>query len=495
MFACATPQPITTNIHLTRLASSMVLLVLVWSGPLSAEVAPTDIAQSELIKKSAIERSAILAAFVRTASKSRNCASAKASLEKTFDDRSGAWLVLCEEGQDYWAVVRDQPKSAVMVLPCILAQRSGIKCYANVRTVLPEDIKQCAPPSGSLDRVIRSCTAIIQSHQFDNKPDAIFRSYEFRAVAFGGYQQYDLAIADFDKAVALRPGDVQARFNRAVTFERKGEFDQALMDLAEVIKTWPNEVNGLFERGYVYLKKGDYDRAIDGFDQALRIDPQYEKAIRSRAEAVKAKENSAQPSAKIVPVEAPSLPATPDQQAAYCLEASFSFAQRLTKLVETLRANRDKGQALLNEANMPPTEKVQLVAQITALNDSIASNDAKRAAWAANASVFATYVLTHDLFAKDRNMMVTMSGQVRTDQEAVHDTYSACMRGCAPNDASCKSVCDQQANNSDANRRMQRCSDMVVNFQIAMLAFPSGDIPAIPNVRQNIRVSEVWNCT
>jgi tetratricopeptide (TPR) repeat protein len=443
----------------------MVLLALVWSGPLSAQVAPTDIAQSELVKKSAIEQSAILAEFVRTASKSRNCASAKASLEKTFDDRSGAWLVLCEEGQDYWAVVRDQPKSAAMVLPCILARRSGIDCYANVRTALPEDIRQCAPPSGSLDRVIRSCTAIIQSHQFDDKPDTIFRSYTFRAVAFGGYQQYGLAIADFDKAIALRPGDVQVRFNRAVTFERKGEFDQALVDLAEVVKAWPNEVNGLFERGYVHMKKGDYDRAIDDFDQALRIDPRFEKAIRSRAEAVKAKENSAQPSAKVATVEAPSLPATADQQAAYCLEASFGFAQRLTKLVEILRANRDKDQALLGGANMSPTEKAQLVARITALNDSIASNDAKRAAWTANASVFATYVQTRNLFAKDRNMMVSMSGQAGKDQEAVHDTYGACLRSCASNDASCKSACDEQANNSDANMRMQRCSEIVVNFK------------------------------
>jgi tetratricopeptide (TPR) repeat protein len=461
----ATPRRIAVNVHLTRLASSMVLLVLVWSGPLTAQVVPTDIAQSDLVKKSVIEQSTILAGFVRTAFVGHDCASAKVSLEKSYSDRSGGWLVLCEEGQDYWAVVHDQPKPAAMVLPCILARQSGTDCYANVRTALPEVVRQCAPPSGSLDRVIRSCTAIIQSHQFDSKPDAIFRSYEFRAVAFGLYRQYDLAIADFDKAVALRPDDVQVRFNRAVTFERKGEFDQALTDLAEVVRARPTEVNGLFERGYVYMKKGDYDRAIDDFDHVLRTDPGYEKAIRGRAEAVKAKENSAQPNAKVATVEALSLPATSDQQAAYCLEASFGFAQRLAKLVEILRANRDKDQALLDGANTSPTDKARFIAQITALNNSIASNDAKRAAWAANTSVFATYLQRRNLFAKDPNSIASMSGQVRKDQEAVHDTYSACLRACAPNDASCKGACDKQANSSDANMRMQRCSDLVVNFK------------------------------
>lgn len=461
----ATPRRIAVNANFTRLASSMVLLALVWSGPLTAQVAPTDIAQSDLVKKSVIEQSTILAGFVRTAFAGRACAHAQVSLEKTYPDRGGGWLVLCEEGQDYWAIVRDRPKPAAMVLPCILARQSGNDCYANVRTAPPDVIRQCAPPSGSPDRVIRSCTAIIQSHQFDSKPDTVFRSYEFRAVAFGLYRQYDLAIADFDKAVALRPDDVQVRFNRAVTFERKGEFDEALKDLAEVVRARPAEVNGLFERGYVYMKKGNYDRAIDDFDQVLRIDPRYEKAIRSRAEAVKAKENSAQPDAKVATAAPSSLPATSDQQAAYCLEASFGFAQRLTKLVEILRANRDKYRALLDGANTSPTDKARLTALMTALNDNIASNDAKRAAWAANASVFATYMQKRNLFAKDPNTVASMSGRVRKDQEAVHDTYSACLRACAPNDLSCKSACDKQANSSDANMRMQRCSDVVASFK------------------------------
>lgn len=146
--------------------------------------------------------------------------------------------------------------------------------------------------------MIRSCTAIIQSHQFDNRPDVLYLGYVFRAAAFGNYQQLDLAVADFDKAVALQPANIDTRYNRAVALERNGEFDQALVDLAKVMEARPKDLNGLYERGYVYLKKGEYDRAIDDFDELLRINPQFDKAIRGRAEAQKAKDNPPSPKAR-----------------------------------------------------------------------------------------------------------------------------------------------------------------------------------------------------
>jgi len=419
--------------------------------------------QSGLVKKPTSEQSAILAEAVRSAWKGSSCTTPKVSLEKTYNDQGGGWLVLCDEGHDYWALVRDRPKSAVVVLPCILARQSGTDCYASLRTVLPEDIKQCAPPSGSLDRVIRSCTAIIQSHQFDNRADVLFLGYVFRAAAFGGYQQTDLAIADFDKAVALQPTNIDARYNRAVALERKGEFDQALVDLAKVVEARPNDLNGLYERGYVYLKKGEYDRAIDDFDQVLHIDPQFEKAIRGRTEAMNAKD--VPPSPKGAALETTSFPTTSEEQAAYCLEASFGYTQQLTKLLAMLRDNREKGQTLLGGTSLSPSGRARFVAQMAALNDRIASNDADRKGWEANLRVFTTYAQEHGLFTKDPNLIKSMSGRVRKDQEAVRSIYNACLRGCAPNDSSCSRTCDEKANISDASKHMLHCAQLVIRFK------------------------------
>lgn len=310
--------------------------------------------------------------------------------------------------------------------------------------------------------MIRSCTAVIQSHQFDNRPDVLHVAYAFRAVAFGGYQQLDLAIADFDKAVALQPGNIETRFNRAVALERKGEFDQALNDLAKIIEVRPNDPNGLFERGYVYLKEGEYDRAIDDFDTVLRSDPQFEKAIRARAEAVKAKENppSPQPSAG----QTPAFLQTSDEQAAYCLEASFGFSQRLTKLAAMLRDSRDKGQTLLDGTTLSPSERTQLAAQMNALSERIASNDAEKKSWDANGGVFITYAQKNGLFTNSK-LIASMSGQVRKDQEAVSSIYNGCLRGCPPNDDSCRAACNDKANGSDAYKHMLHCAEIVTRFK------------------------------
>jgi tetratricopeptide (TPR) repeat protein len=422
MIICAALRPaIDRTLHLW-----LVLGVLASSGTASAQMVSIDTPQSDLAKKPRAEQSAILADVIRGAWKGRNCGSPKVSLEKTYTDRGGGWLVSCEEGQDYWAVVADRPKSAVVVLPCILARQSGTDCYANLRTVLPEDIKQCAPPSGSLDRVIRSCTAIIQSHQFDNRPDVLHVGYVFRAAAFGSYQQFDLAIADFDKAVALQPTNVDTRYNRAVALERKGEFDQALVDLAKVIEARPKDPNGLYERGYVYLKKGEYDRATGDFDELLRTNPQFDKAIRGRAEAMKAKDNPLSP--KLAAVETTSFPTNSDEQAAYCMETSFGYAQQLTKLLAILRDNREKGQALLGGTSLSPPDRAQLVSQMSALNDNIASRDAERKTWESNLGVFTAYMQKNSLFGNS-NLVAAMSRQVGKDQEAVRSTYQACLRG------------------------------------------------------------------
>jgi tetratricopeptide (TPR) repeat protein len=461
MLTYAAVRPIVTYSDLARLVSALLLIVPVLCGPASAQMAIIDTLQSDLLKKPAPKQSTILADAVRGAWKGRSCTSAKVSLEKTYDNRSGGWLVLCSEGQDYWALVQERPRSAAVVLPCILARQSGTDCYANAQTVSPDSIEQCASSPGLLDRVIRSCTAIIQSHQFDSKPEAVSLFHRFRAIAFAGYQQYDLAITDLDKAVALQPSNIDTRYSRAVTLERKGEFDQALVDLAKVLEARPNDLNGLYERGYVYLKKADYDRAIGDFDRVLRIDPQFEKAIRNRAAAIKAKDGPPQ----VAAVEATSFPTNADEQAAYCMEASFGYAQRLTKLLAILRDNHEKGQALLAGSNVSPADRSQLTAQLTALSGSISANDSKKKTWDANLTAFVNYLQKRDLFTKSPNIVASMSGRVRGDQEAVHSTYNACLRGCAPNNAACKQACDENADKSEASKRMLRCADIIAGFK------------------------------
>ena len=103
-------------INRTLLLLSLLLGMLASSGTAAAQMVSIDTRQSDLVKKPAAEQSAILADVIRGAWKGRNCSSPKVSLEKTYNDRGGGWLVSCKEGLDYWALVGDRPKSMVVVI-------------------------------------------------------------------------------------------------------------------------------------------------------------------------------------------------------------------------------------------------------------------------------------------------------------------------------------------------------------------------------------------
>lgn len=438
----------------------------------AAQMMIVDTAQADLVKKSGAEQSKILASIVRGSGTNAKCATARASLEKTYNTGSGGWLVMCDEGQDYWVLVPSKSRTAATTLPCALARTSGTDCYASIKTVLPEHAEQCASPQSSRDRVIRACTAFIQSGRFADQPAVIFAALLQRALAYAGYGQLEIALADFDKAAALQPNDLNALYNRAVTLERLNRYDQALADLEKFLAQRPDELNALYERGYVYLKKGDHDRAIVDFDRVLSISPGFEKAVRNRAIAQKAKENTSSAQSAPQQAKAPDVNATPastdaNRQAAYCMEASFGLMQQLTKLVAILKENRGQGQAFLAQPTTSPSERTQIAAVLKRLDDDIATNEKNRAQREADLKLFMAHLEKGGLLGGKTNpeLLSQTSAEVRKDQQDMQANYAGCLRGCAAGDNSCRKACNDKADNSEASQRMSRCNEVARNFK------------------------------
>jgi len=96
---------------------------------------------------------------------------------------------------------------------------------------------------------------------------------------------YDRAIRDFDRAIALQPGLVVAWKNRGHAYKNKGDLERALADYDQAILLTPGDARLYNDRGIVYTSMNDLTRAIRDFDQAITLKPDHALAIKNRGRA------------------------------------------------------------------------------------------------------------------------------------------------------------------------------------------------------------------
>jgi len=124
--------------------------------------------------------------------------------------------------------------------------------------------------SKDLDRKIRGCTQIIRR---GNKETKLYRAatYNMRGIAYGRKGYHARAVADFSKAIALKPDFSAAYYNRAEVYRDEGDFDSALADLGRAIEISPKLPRAYYKRAIAYKWIGDNDLALSDFDRALEF--------------------------------------------------------------------------------------------------------------------------------------------------------------------------------------------------------------------------------
>ncbi|MFL5618706.1 MAG: tetratricopeptide repeat protein [Gemmatimonadaceae bacterium] len=95
-------------------------------------------------------------------------------------------------------------------------------------------------------------------------------------------RQYERAIRDFDRALALEPGLVVAWRQRALAYRSKGDYERALADFEQAILLAPSDARLYTDRGVTYELLGDFASAIRDFNRAIAFKPNHAPAIESR---------------------------------------------------------------------------------------------------------------------------------------------------------------------------------------------------------------------
>ncbi len=91
----------------------------------------------------------------------------------------------------------------------------------------------------------------------------------------GGYshfveENYEQALADYNRAIKINPINYDAYFHRAALYKQQKEYDLAVDDLNKAIELNPDS-NYYRERGSVYYLKKQYDLAIKEYIKAIRL--------------------------------------------------------------------------------------------------------------------------------------------------------------------------------------------------------------------------------
>ncbi len=167
------------------------------------------------------------------------------------------------------------------------------------------DANICVKESG--DAAIDACSRAIQSKRYTGH--VLARQYLSRGVEQRAKQDYDSALADFAEAVKIDKKYADAFYNRCAIYNFRKEYDAAITECSQAIKLGPsadatlaggserlgkeNALSDYYaERGFAYFRKDDHVHALVDLDNAVRLNPNNGRALKTRGLTYEAKGDS-----------------------------------------------------------------------------------------------------------------------------------------------------------------------------------------------------------
>jgi len=95
----------------------------------------------------------------------------------------------------------------------------------------------------------------------------------------GGFSN---AIKDYDQAIYLKPGYIDALINRGVAYSDQGNHQESLKDYQKAIQLTPDLPIAHYNFGNSYRALGNYGSAIEHYNKAIRLSPNYIDAYNAR---------------------------------------------------------------------------------------------------------------------------------------------------------------------------------------------------------------------
>lgn len=106
---------------------------------------------------------------------------------------------------------------------------------------------------------------------------------------------FNKAVAAFENAISLEPGELSNRINRAIMYIEYPEQDQPMKGiqlLLELNRQNPENVPVLYHLARFGIQTGQYEKAIERIEKGLALEPDHERLVCLAEEAYRAVGNS-----------------------------------------------------------------------------------------------------------------------------------------------------------------------------------------------------------
>jgi len=152
--------------------------------------------------------------------------------------------------------------------------------------VRAHELSQTAASEAEYSDIVKWCGQAMQSglddesRQYAEELSAWALNRRGQLLADEG--QKDLALADFQTALAADPKCWRALHNRGVTFAQGGQFAEAFDDICTVIELNPKFAKAYSNRATLYVQAADIEKALADYDKAIELDPKLTPAMVGR---------------------------------------------------------------------------------------------------------------------------------------------------------------------------------------------------------------------
>ena len=103
-----------------------------------------------------------------------------------------------------------------------------------------------------------------------------------RGILYYNQQKWDLALDDYNQALALNPELADAYNNRGVLYANQQKWDLALADYHQALALNPEFADAYNNRGVLYANQQKWNLALAAYNQALALNPAFADAYRNR---------------------------------------------------------------------------------------------------------------------------------------------------------------------------------------------------------------------